>query len=202
MSRRTILQEKGYTLDYIVRAYRKTHNLRIAAKQLGIDVRTLRKYLDRAGINRRPGRRFGTEAPNKDYHHGCFANWLRKNKDLALKLPRDIKAIASLSGCTYNEVKSYLYRRRQLIRKRVSAWKITEWPGGMPDENGTYIPFQAWKSYKILSVDTYTFELVVRATLRTGQERYFRGQVNTFLVNKNNGIFIAHEPVTEEPRED
>lgn len=91
------------------RAYQVHGSCRRAAAVLGISYQTVRRRLKAAGYDLQP--RGGEHPP---YHFGCLAQWLRDNPGKGL--PRSPSAIARITGCSVDSVKSYLYRRRRALR--------------------------------------------------------------------------------------
>lgn len=168
---RNILKEKGYTQDQIVELYMLTRNLRQLEKDLGISRKTLSKILDRAGLALRPGRKKGTPNKMKDYHYSCLAEWLRKHS--GIPLPRSIVKISQLTGCTKDEVKSYIYRRRRSIAKRLKKLPYGKSTGTLKSIDGNAIPFKAWKEILKIKVDQFSFHIHFWVLLKNNQEREF-----------------------------
>jgi hypothetical protein len=92
-------------------AYERHGSVRAAAEELKISTRSLSKYLRDAGVSVKRGARKGNTL--KVHHHACLAKWLRDNP--TTPLPRDVKQIAEITGCTRSSVSSYLKRRRDAL---------------------------------------------------------------------------------------
>lgn len=92
--------------------YEEAGTVKGAAETLEVNPKTLSLWLKEMGVSVRRGR------PIKPgFHDGCFAVWLRNHP--GQKIPRSIKKLAKMTGCSYEEIKSYLYRRRRNIRNRI-----------------------------------------------------------------------------------
>lgn len=79
-------------------------------------------------------------------HYGAFPQWLREHPDE--KLPKSIKAIANVTGCTQDEIKSYFYRRRKevkLILKEIPD--IRKYPLVLKGRYGEWLDTQAIIKY-------------------------------------------------------
>ena len=49
--------------------------------------------------------------------HSQFVKWLQQNKGVVL--PRSIKALAEMSGCSYHAINCFLYRRRKPLKEKM-----------------------------------------------------------------------------------
>ena len=115
MGRKTLLEKLGLKLEDIQSSYEELGKLEEVAKKYECSERTVRKYLDRAGVERKRGRKsspdFGATCDT-----GCVGEWIRHH--LGQRLPHSVRSIAKLTGCSKDEVKSYLYRKRNQVRIR------------------------------------------------------------------------------------
>jgi hypothetical protein len=147
MSRKTVLEERGITRRQMVKTYREEESLLRAADILGINEKTLRKYLDEAGIIRKQGPRAARSREVPEWHHSCLAEFIKANPKV--KLPRKYKDIVELTGCTLAEVKSYLYRKRKYVKDGMHRLPQPEMLNiTLIDTEGIRIPTRAiWKSY-------------------------------------------------------
>ncbi|MHC5035394.1 MAG: hypothetical protein ACYTFZ_10195, partial [Planctomycetota bacterium] len=120
----------------------------------GITTKTLKKYLDKAGVTVRRGLPRGTRVNPK--HHSCLAKWLRENPNTPL--PRKVKEIANLTGCKPNEIKTYLYRRRKELRDFVKKVNFKEVKKVLHSVNGIPFPARAIEHFQT-SLDPYSFNV-------------------------------------------
>lgn len=105
-------QRRDLFIEKIWRAYQTHKSCRKVAEIYGMSYQTVRRYLKEAGYElQKPGGYHlkGKKVP--PFHYGCLAKWLRANP--GVKLPRSPSAIADLTGCSLDSVKSYIYRRRK-----------------------------------------------------------------------------------------
>ena len=108
----TIEETKGITLERIIKTYERYKTARHTAQILGISHPTVVKYLRQAGstINPVGGHILKDILKGKEYKkHSAFAKWLRENPDV--KLPRDHKKIAEITGLSFFIVDRYMKRR-------------------------------------------------------------------------------------------
>jgi molybdenum-dependent DNA-binding transcriptional regulator ModE len=124
--------------------------IRMAASIMGVSHTALRRWMQTNSIPH-PDAKGDGDAPLK--HQGKrsssarLAKWLRKNPNVVL--PRSTKKIASLTGCTCDQVKTYLYKRRKakraLIEKMPDLLKI---PALVQDQRGRAIVTAELDSYE------------------------------------------------------
>jgi hypothetical protein len=150
-------------------AYSKTGSAAGVSKLLDIDRTTVVKYLRSAKIPTRAKGDFTPRQPNQwgeininDY--GCVAKWIVKHPGLAL--PRSPKAIAIVTGCSEDAVKSWLRRRRRQTEVHIRM---------IPDLRKYKLKFESqdnkWyytsdiESYQI-GYDKYSLHLTVNAIMR------------------------------------
>jgi len=168
---RNILKEKGVSIEDLKHAYFKHQNAKAVGEEFGISQKSVLRLLTKAGIVIYHGRPVGEER-GKPYHTSCLAEWLRANP--GVKLPRSVEKIAELTGCTKDEVKTYLYRRRVAIARDTARLPFKQSTQGMKDTTGFYIPFAAWGKVLKVQVEPYTFALLMTVKLHSGHERQFR----------------------------
>ena len=132
------------------------------------------------GVVLHRGRKRGSKPINKQVHSGCLANWVKGHPGVLL--PRSVSQIADLTGCTKNEVKSYLYRRRKFVKDKIGALRFVEGSGFLYDVDGVMIPCAAMFRVLDVAIDPFTFEGVVRIELKTGQTRTFHESYERFKV--------------------
>lgn len=106
----TIEELYEITPEMILKTYAQLTSVKRTAKVLGVCTRTVRRYLKAYGVSIRRGNVKGV----KGKKWGKFPTWLRENRDKVL--PRSIVKIAEITGCTKDQVKSYLKRERKRMR--------------------------------------------------------------------------------------
>jgi hypothetical protein len=114
MANISALDRVGITLEELVEIYAKKQNLESTAAEVGISEKSVRKYLDLAGVKRFRGNRKARSREVPIWHYGCMGTWIRHNP--TSRLPRSPREIARITGCTVDEVNMYLYRRRKELR--------------------------------------------------------------------------------------
>lgn len=154
------------------KTYLESRTLSDAAEKLGLTRKTLAKYLHKEGIVMHPGRKKGKQPPNKGYHHGCLAMYLRLHP--AIILPKSPIRIAKLSGCTQDEVKSYLYRRRYSTREKIKKIPWTKGVGAAFDSFGDPFPLQGIKHVETITIDKFTFEGTITLILKDNSKRIIK----------------------------
>jgi hypothetical protein len=108
----TIEETKGITLERIIKTYERYKTARRTARVIGISHPTVVKYLKEANciINPVGGHILKDILKGKEYKkHSAFAKWLRNNPDV--KLPRDHKKIAEITGLSFFVVDRFMKRR-------------------------------------------------------------------------------------------
>lgn len=142
-----------FSQEVYVDAYEILGSAGAVAKHFKVSDKTVRKHLHNAGITLVPGRRKG-DSPAMP-HWGCLAKFLLDHPGTIL--PRSVREIVKITGCTPDAVKTYLYRRRAAVRKRAKTIDFST--GTFVYEGHTY----PWKAAKDLDVyvDPYTFQIHV-----------------------------------------
>lgn len=136
----------------ILTAYHETRNVSEAAEKLGVNRITMWRWLK--SLNVRTPKAVPRPSVTKNY--GRFSNWLRTYDR---PLPRSLKQMADLSGCSYNTVKCYLYRQRRALKQRatryIHKYMTTQetWPDGTKILPGT--PFE-------VDANLWDHEVIVR----------------------------------------
>lgn len=97
----------------------------------------------------------------------ALMKWYEKNKTT---LPRSLKKISKLSGCSYNLVKCYFYRRRKEIKDFIKNLNIQDLK--------TKIPFKHSVKYYI-AYDKFTMKLKITLYLKPKGKRKL-----TYYINK------------------
>jgi len=171
MPRKTSLEEKGITREDIAKKYQELENLSKTAYYFGISEKTVRKYLDEAGVERHQGPRHARSREVPSWHHGCLATWIREHPGEAL--PKRIKDIVALTGCTEPEVKMYLYRRRKYVRGEMRKLpQLYMFDKVLKDAKLTRVPTRAIAhGYYTMNKRTYAVEY--HAVMKDGGQRKF-----------------------------
>lgn len=97
----------------VAKILRNCGSLREGARKIGVHHVVLARYCRKNGITipnamMEESRRF-------DLHFGAYPKWLRENPGVSL--PKSIRRISEITGCTADEIKSYMYRRRRETRE-------------------------------------------------------------------------------------
>ena len=142
--------------DYL-EAYKIFGSADEVARQVGVSARTVRRHLKKLGVTLVPGRRKGCSP--KMPHWGCLAKFLLDHPGTVL--PRSIEEISHLTGCSHDAVKTYLWRRREAVRRKARAIDFTH--GTFTFEERTY-PWKAAKDIDVY-VDPYSFRVHVSGVI-------------------------------------
>ena len=140
MGRKSFYQKHNCTEVELLFKYRALGSVKKTAEYYSISTKTIRKYLHKAGVFPTRGVKTILSQDPAILDKGCLAQWLRQN--LNVSLPHSYNAIASLTGCTKDEVKGYLYRKREAIRK---------WLLSLPDLRTLPLVFQSDLSIRVPS---------------------------------------------------
>lgn len=149
-----LLRKKNLSYRHLELMYEELGTLKAMSKKTGITTKTLKKYLDDAGVTVRRGFPRGTRVNPR--HHSCLANWLRNNPDTPL--PRKVKEISALTGCSRNEVKTYLYRRRKEIRDFINSINFRQIKQVLHSVDGTPFPTRSIEYFET-KLDPYSFNV-------------------------------------------
>jgi hypothetical protein len=163
------LKESRMRYTDLINLYKQLKTVKAVADHLGWHKQTVSSHLKKAGVSIKPGRRKGSVPVSKLHHYACLAEWIREHPDI--KLPRNVEAIAEITGCTKDEVKSYLYRRRKIIQQRLRKLPFKDSVNGIRDTEGIYLPFSLWKDLKRVKVDQFEFSITMIVVLINNQER-------------------------------
>ena len=131
--------------EKLKRRYLEVGRVKPLVSEFKFSERTLRRYLKQAGIELKRGVRKGSIIFTRDF--GCLANWIKRNpkgwKDTAT--PTEI---SNLTGCSLDAVKSYIWRRKDLLKKKIKNLNFAELTGTIKTETGFPFPIQAIASWK------------------------------------------------------
>ena len=163
--RPTILSE-GIEPEAFVEAYNKVGSARKAAKKLGVDEKTVRKYLRMQGFQlQRPRKLAGVDSRNGDRLPKLTA-WLRDHP--GQKLPRTIHGIAYRTGISENTVLQYFRRRKARLLKWLKTLPMKfEQDRIIVSTDGVKIPSEAIASYEY-EVDLLTLEMTLKLWITFG----------------------------------
>ena len=168
------LVRHNQTIESIRDLYLETNNQKKTASKLHIDIKTLRKYLRKAGITFRRGRKKLQNTQSK--HYGCLPSWIRKNPEI--KLPRNIKSISSITGCSIFSIHGYMNRRIATVQNFIDSLPdLRKINIIFSDKNGNILSTKLIESIKY-SIDNFTFKIKMECKLR------FEKTVNIILSMK------------------
>jgi len=136
--------KKKIDLEKLKKRYLEVGKVKPLVKEFKFSERTLRRYLNQAGIELKKGVRKGSILFTR--HFGCLADWIRNNPNKTL--PESPIEISSITGCSINAVKSYLWRRRDLLKKRMKQLDFSKLTGTIKTTTGFPFPIQAIASWK------------------------------------------------------
>ena len=165
-------QMQGIDLEDIAQAYADTGTIEGVCAIYGFAPRTVRKYLDAAGVRRKRGPKKGRSTQVPRSHHGCLAQWIKTHPEESL--PASPQEIAKITGCSENEVKTYLYRKTKDLKKAVKNFPdLPRYPKqSWTDVFGTAIPGAAIRR-GVWSYNRRNFLVSYTAELRSGSYRKF-----------------------------
>lgn len=145
MPNKSILEREKVTIGEIVEKYKEMESLEKVATYFSVSEKTVRKYLTQAGVVRHQGPRKAHSKEVPQWHHGCLAQWIKANPQRAL--PRRYSAIQELTGCTLEEIRTYLYRRRRYVREKMKKYpNLSVFRMFLTDNDGTRYPTVAFES--------------------------------------------------------
>lgn len=153
--------------ERIVKAYKVHKTLKSTANALCIDIKTLKRVLNDQGIEiHKPTyvevQKYGAMSRRE----GCFAKWLKHNP--GVKLPPNVRKISEITGCSYDSVKSYLRRRRNVVKELVGSLPdIREIPGKLEDTLGYFVDTKNIKNYKY-RINKYSCDVFILVELYDG----------------------------------
>lgn len=159
-----------------VKRHREGERTRAIAADFGVSVRTLERTYQRLGYEVVPGPRV-TGIGLGDYHHSCLGRWVRANP--GVPLPRSVRAISDLTGCSRNAVKTYLYRRRKEIRARAKRLHPAMFGSTLLDTRGRRIPAAALGKVRV-GVAPWSFDIYFACDLKGGGKATFKLSYESF----------------------
>ena len=165
-----LLSKLSLTIEDLVKLYDECQSVDELARDLDCSTRTIRKYLNGAGIRAKAKPR---RKPRRET--GAFATWLRDNPGVVL--PRSVSEIAEMTGIKRTTINSHLiYRQRKLY---------DEMKAQMPDyvksfmDNGKLkimrytFPLAAVKRLT-LTVDRFSLKLTICLYMKDGSQFRFK----------------------------
>jgi len=163
----SLSEQRGMTDERIVQAYKYAGNIRKAAQVLRISRDSVGRVLKERGVSKPAGGSFKKGHYYPSLHTGCFAEYLKRHPNV--KLPRSSKAMAYITGCSVDAVKSYLYRMRRFERRRAKALPdLRTLPIALVSRGGDPFLTSDCERYD-LRVDDYDFRYLI--TLHYGKAR-------------------------------
>lgn len=113
----------GVPKKKVIAAYKYYRSSRETAAALDISHMSVLRVVKAAGIKPEGKGMPHAVLPEdrKHWKHGTFYRWLEENPDAVL--PRNMKAIARMSDCSYSAVTSYYYRERRALKNFLSGVK-------------------------------------------------------------------------------
>ena len=146
MPKRTLIELGQFTLEEFKQTFVEEKTILKTAKKLGVNRRTVRRMLDRYGLQVPPvGKPVGSRQP----HHSAILKWVREHPDE--KLPRSVKRISDLTGVSQNKIKTYLYRQRKRAKNAIrSLPDLRKLNAKFRAPNGFVVPFRYIDHYEVL----------------------------------------------------
>ena len=136
--------KKKIDLENLKKRYLEVGKVKPLVEEFKFSERTLRRYLNQAGLELKKGVRKGSILFTR--HFGCLADWIRNNPNKTL--PESPVEISNITGCSINAVKSYLWRRRDVLRKKIKKLDFSKLDGTIKTATGFPFPIQAIASWK------------------------------------------------------
>lgn len=172
----TKLEKLGLDTEDLINLYNECLSVDELSDDLGISVRTIRKYLNEMGIK---AKAHATRKPR--FENGPFANWLRENPDAVL--PQSPKGISELTGLPIPTIKNHLsYRQRKMydeVAPKATVY-IKSFLDGSVLKIGKYtIPVKGLKKIG-LTINRYTLKITIRLYMKDGTEFRFTTDKNDF----------------------
>lgn len=153
---------------------RKGRTIQDIAQSINVSERTLRRAFKRANYKPKRGRRKGTKVAIKD--SACVFKYVQQHPGQVL--PRSTKDIHELTGCSYDSIRAYFYRKRRNLKDEVKALPPLNTLPLRIQQNGVIYDFRDIRSYTI-SVDYLTEILRIHATFPNERTTTFQLRVKT-----------------------
>lgn len=151
----------------VVRMYLEEGTVRKVAKRLKCSIGTVSKYLKLASFNVKENRPKASGRKIPSNHYGSLVKWIKNNPKTPL--PVKIKDIVDLTGCSRDQVKSYLYRRRKIIKKQLEDYLKKKPDIFLTDIDNRRFPLKAVKEWRVEFGKDFHFLLYL--TLFTDQKK-------------------------------
>lgn len=151
--------------EKMLKAYEVSGSVRAAARKLGTTHRTVSKYLKEMGVSVEKPKDWVYTERKRPTRYSKFAKWLYENS--GVKLPRSLAELARMSGCTYQTVNCYMYRRRKAVKDILDGCpdlieagvlvSVDNMPGAESAKKKPVINTRRFKKYRF-EVDGYTLD--------------------------------------------
>jgi len=177
-----LLTRLHLTEEDLIQLYISCESVDEIASDLNCSTRTIRKYLNAAGIiaKAKPKRK-----PRRET--GAFATWLRDNPHTVL--PRSVSEIATMTNIKRSTVNSHLiYRQRKVyaaIRPLIGDYIKSYVDNGKLKLEKFTFPVKSLKRVT-LTVDRFSLKLTVTAYLRDGSKFRFK-TTKEEVIRRTNG---------------
>jgi hypothetical protein len=143
MSRKNFLQTNKLTIPQLVEMYYKSNcNCNALAKRFSTSSRTIRRWLNHAGLTLTPGCSAGYYRRT----YSALVHWCANHPGVVL--PRSWKAIRKLTGLSKNIVNSFFIHRRKIFMKNIGQIEIPKYVH-MKTTCGKMLPFAIVELYQI-----------------------------------------------------
>ena len=129
--------------------WKKTRkNIPEMARELEVSPRTIYVYLNQAGVStKRAAKPAGHLVPR--HHHGGLAKWVRTHPDEPLA--SSVQEIVAQTGCTSDQIRSYLYRKRLYVKKLFASLpRLESLPLRLTSLSVKKVETKNWKTYRLL----------------------------------------------------
>jgi hypothetical protein len=143
--RPSILEERGLTVARIVQKFEELGTALKVATELGIDEKTVRKYLRLGGVRLRTGPPKGTKY--KRNKKAQLDEWVMENPNVVL--PRDPKEITALTGLSKDAIASKLRRRKLDFIERMEKLPDLRQTRLIVKKKDQKYPAKKWASYNL-----------------------------------------------------
>ena len=134
---------------------------------VGVAKDTVRKVLERNNIDVDAALLVNPReiAHSKHRAWGTFPEWLQAHKG-KVKLPRSIAELSRVSGCSYDSIRCYLYRRRKVTKELIATLPdLRHLPDlVLEDSSGKQIRSHDILNYRY-ALDKYTMSVTIFITM-------------------------------------
>jgi hypothetical protein len=151
--------------DRIIALYERGVSVVILAERFGCTPPTIANVLKKREILPSSNTGFKIRRARKTTKgRRTYADWLKNHPDVT-QLPRNIKELAYLAGCTYDSVRCHLWFQRNEVKKILQKLpELQKYPIPILDAESKIFYTSAFATYSFV-IDRFSFEVWLNATL-------------------------------------